>query len=111
MTPERHWMIIITGANRHPAKSTDEKATLLDSVLAYSGKYTIEEDKIRIEVDMSANEVFTGANQVQTNSLSSKATNSRFKLPKLPALPCPERRSLAPMFLNESAEHHCGKKH
>ena len=39
---------------------------LFDSVLAYSGKYTIEGDKITIQVDMSGNEVFTGPNQTQT---------------------------------------------
>jgi hypothetical protein len=66
LTPEGHWMVIITGANRHPAKSTDAKAALLDSVLAYSGKYTIAGDKITITIDMSSNEVFTGANRVQT---------------------------------------------
>jgi hypothetical protein len=42
LTPDNHWIIILTGANRKPAKSIEEKAALLDSVLAYSGKYTVE---------------------------------------------------------------------
>ncbi len=66
MTPDGYWIVIITGANRHPAKTAEEKIALFDSVLAYSGRYMIEGDKITIRVDMSGNEVFTGANQVQT---------------------------------------------
>lgn len=66
MTPDGHWIVIITGANRHPAKTVEEKIALFDSVLAYSGKYTVQGDEITIHVDMSGNEVFTGANQVQT---------------------------------------------
>ena len=66
MTPEGYWSVIITGANRHPARTAEEKIALFDSVLTYSGKYTIEGDKITIRVDMSGNEIFTGANQVQT---------------------------------------------
>jgi hypothetical protein len=66
MTPDGYWIVIITGANRHPAKTADEKVALFDSVLAYSGKYTIQGDKITIQIDMSGNEVFTGRNQTQT---------------------------------------------
>jgi hypothetical protein len=66
LTPDSHWIIILTGANRKPAKTIEEKATLLDSILAYSGKYTVEGDKITTHVDMSSNEIYTGANQDQT---------------------------------------------
>ncbi len=66
LTPEGYWSVIITGANRHPAKTAEEKLVLFDSVLAYSGQYTVEGDKIVIRVDMSANEVFSGPNQIQT---------------------------------------------
>lgn len=66
MTPDGYWIVIITGADRHPAKTSEEKVALFDTVLAYSGKYTIDGDKITIRVDMSGNEVFTGFNQTQT---------------------------------------------
>ena len=66
LTPDSHWIIILTGANRKPAKTIEEKATLLDSILAYSGKYTVEGDEITTHVDMSSNEIYTGANQDQT---------------------------------------------
>jgi hypothetical protein len=66
MTPDGYWIVIITGANRRPAKTVEEKVALFDSMLAYSGKYTIDGDKITIQVDMSGNEVFTGSNETQT---------------------------------------------
>ena len=62
LTPDRHWIIILTGANRKPAKTIEEKAALLDSLLAYSGKYTVEGDKITTHVDMSWNEINTNQN-------------------------------------------------
>jgi hypothetical protein len=66
LTSDRRWIIILTGANRKSASSVEEKAALLDSMLAYSGVYTVEADKITTRVDMSSNEIYTGANQNQT---------------------------------------------
>ena len=66
LTPDRHWIIILTGANRKPAKTIEEKAALLDSMIAYTGKFTVEGDKITTHVDASSNEIYTGANQDQT---------------------------------------------
>ena len=65
LTPDSHWIIILTGANRNPARTIEEKATLLDSMLAYSGKYNVEEDRITTHVDMSSNEIYAGSNQNQ----------------------------------------------
>ena len=70
LTSDGHWIIIITRANRGPAKNSDEKAALLDSMLAYSGKYTIDGDRITNRIDMSWNEIFTGALQIQTRFFS-----------------------------------------
>ena len=64
LTPDSHWIIILTGANRKPANTVEEKAALLDSLLAYSGKYTVEGDQITTHVDMSSNEI--RANQDET---------------------------------------------
>ena len=66
LTPDRRWIIVLTGANRTPAKTVEEKAILLDSMLAYSGVYTVDGDKITTHVEMSSNEIYTGANQNQT---------------------------------------------
>jgi hypothetical protein len=66
LTPDRRWIIVMTGANRKPAKSVEEKAALLDSLLAYSGVYAVDGNRITTHVDMSSNEIYTGANQNQT---------------------------------------------
>jgi hypothetical protein len=66
LTADSRWIIVLTGANRKPAKSVEEKAALLDSMLAYSGIYTVEADKITTHVEMSSNEIYTGENQNQT---------------------------------------------
>ena len=48
LTPEGQWIIILTAANREPAKSLEEKAALLNSMLAYSGRYTTEGNRMTI---------------------------------------------------------------
>jgi hypothetical protein len=65
ITADGYWIAILTGANRTSAKTIEEKAALFDSMLAYSGKYSIEGDRITTRVDMSSNEIYTGANQNQ----------------------------------------------
>ena len=66
LTSDGHWISILTAANRRPANTNDEKVALLDSMLAYSGKYTVEGDRITTRVDMSSNEIYSGSNQNQT---------------------------------------------
>jgi hypothetical protein len=56
---------VIVGANRKPATNNEEAATLLKSLLAYSGKFTIEGDKFTTKVDISGNELLTGQDQVR----------------------------------------------
>ena len=58
-------MFIITSGNRKRATNVDEKAALLDTLLAYTGKYKVEGDRITTTVDASWNEVYTGAGQNQ----------------------------------------------
>ena len=83
LTPDSHWIIIFTGANRKPAKTIEEKAALLDSMLAYSGKYTVEGDKITTHVDMSANEIYTGANQDQTRFFRIEGNKLTLRTPEI----------------------------
>ena len=83
LTPDSHWIIILTGANRKPAKTIEEKATLLDFILAYSGKYTVEGDKITTHVDMSSNEIYTGANQDQTRFFRIEGNKLTIRTPEI----------------------------
>jgi Lipocalin-like domain len=92
MTPEGHWIVIITGADRHPAKTAEEKVALFDSVLAYSGKYTIEGDKITVRVEMSTNEVFTGTNQVQTRFFKLEGEKLIVRTPEISSAALPGKK-------------------
>jgi hypothetical protein len=81
LTPDSRWIIILTGANRKPAKTVDEKATLLDSMLAYSGKFTVEGDKLTIHVEMSSNEI--RANQDQTRFFRVEGNRLTLRTPEI----------------------------
>jgi len=63
ITSDGYVAFIIVGANRKPASNNDESAALLKSLLAYTGKFTIDGDKFTTHVDMSWNELLTGTAQ------------------------------------------------
>jgi hypothetical protein len=94
LTPDGHWIIILTGANRKPAKSVDEKAALLDSMLAYSGRYTVEADKITTHVEMSSNEVYTGANQNQTRFFRMEGDKLILRTPEIASAVRPGQKAI-----------------
>ena len=92
ITREGHWIVIITAANRQSPKTTDEKAALLDSLLAYSGKYRIVGNKITTRVDMSSNEVYTGANQDQTRFFRVEDDNLEIRTPEIASAVLPGKK-------------------
>src|SRR5262245_15092591 len=82
LTSDNYWSIILTRANRSQAKTVEEKAALLDSMLAYSGKYTIDGDRITTRVDMSWNEIYTDSSKIRPASSALKGTSSLSALGK-----------------------------
>jgi hypothetical protein len=64
-TPDGYTAFIIVAADRKPASNNDESAALLKSLMAYTGKFTIDGDKFTTKVDISWNELFTGQDQVR----------------------------------------------
>jgi hypothetical protein len=58
-------VFVIVGANRKPAANDGESAALLKTLLAYTGKFTIDGDKFTTKVDISGNELLTGQEQVR----------------------------------------------
>ena len=103
ITPEGHWIIVLTGANRQPAKTTDEKAALLDSMLAYSGKSRTEGDKIITRVDMSSNEIYTGANQDQARFFKVEGDKLTLRTPEISSAVLPGKKVVG--TLNFEREH------
>ena len=99
LTPEGQWIIILTGANRGPAKNLEEKAALLDSMLAYSGKYTTEGNRMTIRVDMSWNEIYSGANQNQTRFFNIEGDKLIIRSPEIVSAVRPGQKAVATLTL------------
>ncbi len=68
---------IIVAPNRKSATNNDESAALLKSLMAYTGKFTIEGDKFTTKVDISWNELLTGRDQVRYFKMESDRLSIR----------------------------------
>ncbi len=75
ITPTRFVMFVVA-ENRKPGTSGAEKAALLDTLVAWSGPYRIEGNKIIVKADASWVQTWTGKEQVRNWGLS----GSRFVL-------------------------------
>ena len=100
LTRDGHWIMIVTGAHRMPAKTAEEKAALLDSLLAYSGKYRIEGDVVTVRVDMSSNEIFAGANQEQTRFFKIDGDKLTLRTPEIASAALPGKRLIGTLTWN-----------
>jgi len=56
---------MIVRPDRKPATNDADSAALLKSLLAYTGKFTVDGDKLTTHVDLSWNEILTGTDQVR----------------------------------------------
>jgi hypothetical protein len=64
-TADGYVAFLVAAANRKPANNNEESAALLKTLMAYTGKFTIDGDKFTTKVDISWNELFTGQDQVR----------------------------------------------
>jgi hypothetical protein len=69
-TAEGRMMTILTRADRKPATTTDERAALLQSMIGYTGRYTIEHDRITTKPDVAWNEIYSGVEQIRYYTLT-----------------------------------------
>ena len=76
-TPDGYVAFIIVAPNRKSATNNDESAALLKSLMAYTGKFTIEGDKFTTKVDISWNELLTGQDQVRYFKMESDRLSIR----------------------------------
>ncbi len=65
MTPEGRWMVIQTAEGRSVPQNDEDRVAAFKSLLAYSGKYRTEGNKVTIEVDIAADESWNGSEQVR----------------------------------------------
>jgi len=65
ITPDGYMSVIIAAANRKPGANDADSAALLKTLMAYTGKFTIDADKFTTKVDISWNELLTGTDQAR----------------------------------------------
>ena len=63
--PDGFSAFMIARPDRKPATNDADSAALLKSLMVYTGKFTIDGDKLTTYVDLSWNEIFTGTAQVR----------------------------------------------
>jgi len=62
-TPEKRVFFVLTGEGRKPAKTVEDRAELLNSLVAYTGMYRIEQDTWITKVDVAWNPEWLGTEQ------------------------------------------------
>ena len=62
-TPEGRALFLLTGEERKPAKTVQERADLLNTLVAYTGMYRLEEDEWITKVDVAWNPEWVGTEQ------------------------------------------------
>jgi Lipocalin-like domain len=84
---------VITAENRKFGETTEEKAALWDSLIAYSGRYRLEGDKLITSVDTSWNESWNGTQRTRIWKLE----GNRLHLTTVPApyAPDPSKTAVA----------------
>jgi hypothetical protein len=65
LLPEGRMMVLLTAGNRKPPTNDAENAALLKTMLAYSGRYTVDAEKFVTKTDISWNEILTGKEQAR----------------------------------------------
>ena len=83
MTPEGRWIVIQTAEGRTAPKTDEDREAAFRSMLAYSGKYRTEGNKIVINVDIEADELWNRTEQlryykIEGNQLHIEAAPQRY---------------------------------
>jgi hypothetical protein len=68
--PEKRVYFILTGEGRKPAATDQERAQLLDTLVAYTGTYTIEGDTWTTNIDVAWNPEWNGTKQTRSFKLT-----------------------------------------
>jgi hypothetical protein len=64
-TPEGRWIALVTANGRPVPKTDEERAKALRSMIAYSGRYRVEDNKVITKVEVAWNEAWVGGEQVR----------------------------------------------
>jgi hypothetical protein len=64
-TPEGRWLALMTGENRPVPKTDEDRAEALKTMIAYTGRYRVENGKVITKVEAAWNEAWVGGEQVR----------------------------------------------
>jgi len=65
LTPSGRWIVVQTAEGRKVPQTDEDRTAAVRSMLAYSGKYHTEGEKIVIKVDIAWDESWNGTEQVR----------------------------------------------
>ena len=64
-TPEGRWLALVTADGRPVPKSDEDRANALRTMIAYSGRYRVEDGKVITKVEVAWNEAWVGGEQIR----------------------------------------------
>jgi hypothetical protein len=69
-TPAGRWLALMTAEGRPIPQSDEDRAQALKSMIAYTGRYRVENGKVITKVEAAWNEAWVGGEQVRAISFS-----------------------------------------
>jgi hypothetical protein len=64
-TPEGRWLALVTADGRPVPKTDEDRARALRTMIAYAGRYRVEDGKVITKVDAAWNEAWVGSEQIR----------------------------------------------
>jgi Lipocalin-like domain len=64
-TPQGRWLALMTAENRPIPQTDEERAQALKTMIAYTGRYRVENGKVITKVEAAWNEAWVGGEQVR----------------------------------------------
>lgn len=65
VTPGGRWITVVTAEGRKVPQTDEERAAALRSMIAYSGRYRVDGDKVVTRVEVAWNEAWVGTDQTR----------------------------------------------
>jgi Lipocalin-like domain len=64
-TPEGRWLALVTAESRKVPQTDEDRSQALKTMIAYSGRYRVEDGKVVTKVEVAWNEAWVGGEQVR----------------------------------------------
>jgi hypothetical protein len=87
LTPQARLMTIIEAEGRKPATTDEERAALLRSMIAWTGHFRTEGDKLILKVDAAFNPAITGSERVSSFKMEGERMTNMTSWARSPVLP------------------------